>query len=311
MAYEGFNSKAVAAMEYDWVSVREMAEFARQLGSIKFALQSERTHAVDIIGKINVVVGKRLFTRYRRFPKDEAYVSLQLGDWPGKLTQVTLAANYKPPENSFIVGNTNAKEVFRPNKPDKEPQWSDDAALLQDPTERQKFEKAMVMYFQGIRDIQDQLGNAIGVFSQSEFESHFYLRWNENPTRPNPPGTTPRNPDVIPLYRSYINNNSLAFLGKTTEGWRIYPFPTSPPEAVPKCEEWNSAYPIESDLSYQAVGDVYMTVMSTSLVTPNEIEYRTLRYNRQNGQVTIVSRGSVRCGEGGGENHESDEENIV
>lgn len=178
MAYEGFNSRAVAAMEYDWCSVREMAELARQLWSLKFALQTERNKAIDIIGKVNVIVGKRLFSRTARFPDNEAYVSLQMGDWPAKMAQIVLAANYKPPENSFIVGNTNAREVFKPSKPVQDPQWSDDASLLQDPTERQKFEKAMVMFIQGIRDIQDQLGNTIGVFSRSEFESHFYLRWN-------------------------------------------------------------------------------------------------------------------------------------
>lgn len=77
----------------------------------------------------------------------------------------------------------------------------------------------------------------------------------------------------------------------------MHPSPTNPPDAVPKCAEWNSARPIDGDFKYPAVGDVYMTVMAQSDNTENEIEYRTLRYVKANGGVEVRKRGSISCGE--------------
>lgn len=172
--YTNWSGAALVASESEWCGTQEVLELAANLNAVKFSLQTERIKAIDYITKLNKVWGNKIFSKTQRFPDDRSYVYLQYEDWPGKISQILLAANYKPPENAFIVGNTSSKES---DKWGKKPNAPDDAELLQDPTERQKFEKAMVSYFSGIRSINDQIGRRTGVFTMEHFERHFNLTW--------------------------------------------------------------------------------------------------------------------------------------
>lgn len=189
MSYGDSYPNEVALMEdHQFARTRSLNELCDYLDGVKFALQSERTKGIEIATKLNKVYGGDLFHQDKQFPAGQSYIDLHSNDWPDKLDQIITALNYKPPENAFIVGNTSDNKNFHSQATagraavatinSSKSDASDDARNVVDPSERQKFEKAMVSYFKGITSIRNQIGQKVGIFNRRHFENHFSLKWS-------------------------------------------------------------------------------------------------------------------------------------
>lgn len=172
-----WNEGADGACEDTWVRKSLMAQLAQQLDSINFSLQTERVRGLTVWNGLNKTSGSNIFGPNKRFPAGQLFICMEAGDWPNKASQLLSALAYKPPENTFISGNTGSKKQnWRRNDDDDRGDGDVDVNKLA-PAEREKYEKALVSFYQAVGLIKRQLGNNDGVYGQKTFEAKYYLTW--------------------------------------------------------------------------------------------------------------------------------------
>lgn len=186
MSYSNYTGELETLESLRFSSVLNITHLMTQLDAVQFALQTQRSQALQLIAGLNSV--SNIFANDSRYPDKDieghraAFICLDINDWPAKFEQILSAVNYKQPDvaqtNKDMGTNpTNYQSASSTNSRQSatSPAHDDATKCITSISERDRFEKALKSFTTGVSDIKRQIRDA--TWTRRTFEHAFNLKW--------------------------------------------------------------------------------------------------------------------------------------
>lgn len=176
------NARLVRALKGAWIDAEDLRDFMATAEMNSFAYVSGRNSTIQAWGKIK---RKAPCSRDTRFDDWDCYVYIDDGDWPGKITQMLTALNYREASEQGQLSNdknetgkidTKAKGKMKTDTHDAESSEQASSAMVG----QNEHNKALLSFYTAIRRMKDQLAKGDNVHDRTSFEKHFDAIWRDS-----------------------------------------------------------------------------------------------------------------------------------